>query len=113
MRFANYIGIKSYVVSMTRGLDNATNTVQAEWGFVYQGEVLISAVDEQGKYQVEKLGVGDIWYFPKGQAHAIQGLSEENEFLLAFDDGDFNAVGYASAIYLPFTIPSFWSRTRD
>lgn len=82
---------------MTSELDNATNTVQAEWGFVYQGEVLISAVDEQGKYQVEKLGVGDIWYFPKGQAHAVQGLSEENEFLLAFDDGDFNAVGYASA----------------
>lgn len=33
----------------------------AEWGYVYAGEVLISAVDEHGRNQIEKLGVGDIW----------------------------------------------------
>ena len=60
---------------------------------MYAGEVLISAVDESGKYQVEKLGYGDIWYFPKGAAHTIQGLADENEYLLAFDDGDFDKVG--------------------
>ena len=66
---------------------------QAEWGFVYKGEVLISAVDEDGRNEVDRLGEGDIWYFPKGEAHTIQGLSDENEYLLAFDDGDFDAVG--------------------
>ena len=70
------------------------NLKQAEWGFVYCGEVLVSAVDEHGKYQVEKLGFGDIWYFPKGSAHTLQGLAEDNEFLLAFDDGDFDKTGY-------------------
>ncbi|RMZ86105.1 hypothetical protein DV737_g78, partial [Chaetothyriales sp. CBS 132003] len=65
----------------------------AEWGFVYKGSVLISAVDEDGQYQVSKLGYGDIWYFPKGQAHTIQGLEDENEYLLTFDDGNFNAAG--------------------
>ncbi|KAL1873414.1 hypothetical protein VTK73DRAFT_1005 [Phialemonium thermophilum] len=65
----------------------------AEWGFVYSGSVLISAVDEQGRYQVEKLNFGDIWYFPKGIAHTIQGLEEENEYLLVFDDADFDRVG--------------------
>ena len=30
----------------------------AEWGFVYAGSVLISAVDEFGRYQVEKLNYG-------------------------------------------------------
>ena len=55
--------------------------------------MLISAVDENGRHQVEQLGFGDIWYFPKGQAHTIQGLDDENEYLLAFDDGDFNSVG--------------------
>ncbi|KAF2105406.1 oxalate decarboxylase oxdD [Lophiotrema nucula] len=65
----------------------------AEWGFVYDGRVLVSAVDENGKYQVDELGFGDIWYFPKGQAHTIQGLDEENEYLLVFDDGDFDKVG--------------------
>jgi oxalate decarboxylase len=36
---------------------------------------------------------GDVWYFPKGIAHVIQGLDDENEYLLAFDDGDFDKVG--------------------
>ena len=36
----------------------------------------MSAVDENGEYQVDKLNAGDIWYFPKGSAHTIQGLNE-------------------------------------
>lgn len=60
---------------------------------MYAGRVLISAVDENGQYQVEELGYGDIWYFPKGVAHTVQGLDPENEFLLVFDDGDFDKVG--------------------
>ncbi|KAL8672308.1 MAG: hypothetical protein Q9168_003224 [Polycauliona sp. 1 TL-2023] len=65
----------------------------AEWGYVYQGKVRVSAVDEDGRNQVDDLQVGDIWYFPKGQAHTIQGLDSENEYLLAFDDGNFDATG--------------------
>ncbi|CZT01964.1 probable thermophilic glucose-6-phosphate isomerase and related metalloenzymes [Rhynchosporium graminicola] len=65
----------------------------AEWGYVYAGEIQISAVDEYGRYQVDKLQVGDVWYFPKGSAHTIQGLADENEYLLCFDDGDFDRVG--------------------
>ncbi|KID92689.1 Bicupin, oxalate decarboxylase/oxidase [Metarhizium guizhouense ARSEF 977] len=65
----------------------------AEWGFVYKGRVLVSAVDENGKYQAEELNYGDIWYFPKGVAHTVQGLEDENEFLLVFDEGDFDKVG--------------------
>ncbi|UNI22894.1 Oxalate decarboxylase [Purpureocillium takamizusanense] len=65
----------------------------AEWGIVYAGKVKLSVVDENGVYQVEELNYGDIWYFPKGTAHTIQGLADENEFLLVFDDGDFDKVG--------------------
>ena len=36
---------------------------------------------------------GDIWYFPKGQAHGFQGLADENEALVAFDDPNFDASG--------------------
>lgn len=74
---------------------------------MYAGSILVSAVDETGKNQVDVLQVGDIWYFPKGSAHTIQGmppghlnatrakliyagLSDENEYLLAFDDGEFS-----------------------
>lgn len=53
----------------------------------------VSVVDEFGRHQVETLGYGDIWYFPKGVAHTIQGLEEENEFLLVFDSPDFEKPG--------------------
>ena len=65
----------------------------AEWGYVYHGQVAVSAVDEDGRNQVEVLNEGDIWYFPKGEAHVIQGLADQNEYLLVFDDGDFEALG--------------------
>jgi oxalate decarboxylase len=65
----------------------------AEWGYVYHGQVAVSAVDEDGRNQVEVLNEGDIWYFPKGEAHVIQGLADQNEYLLVFDDGDFEAPG--------------------
>ncbi|KIL87814.1 hypothetical protein FAVG1_08693 [Fusarium avenaceum] len=65
----------------------------AEWGIVYNGSVLISAVDEFGRYQEEVLNYGDIWYFPKGAAHTVQGLADENEYLLVFDEADFDKVG--------------------
>ena len=85
----------------------AKKKIQAEWGFVYKGRVLVSAVDENGKYQVDELTFGDIWYFPKGQAHTVQGLDDENEYLLAFDDGDFDKVGCVHS-----TIPTFSSKRK-
>jgi oxalate decarboxylase family bicupin protein len=60
----------------------------AEWGYVYSGRVAVSAVDENGQNQWSELEVGDVWYFPKGVAHGVQGLDEENEFLLVFDEGE-------------------------
>lgn len=61
--------------------------MKAEWGYVYAGRMLVSAVDEHGNYTVDTLKEGDIWYFPKGSAHTIQGLDAENEALVAFDNG--------------------------
>ena len=54
-------------------IEKSLTYMQAEWGYVYAGEVLLSAVDEDGNYQIDRLEVGDIWYFPKGSAHTIQG----------------------------------------
>lgn len=65
----------------------------AEWGFVYAGRVTVSAVDADGNFQVSTLQPGDVWYFPKGIAHVIQGLDDENEYLLAFDEANFDAIG--------------------
>lgn len=60
---------------------------------MYNGSVVVSAVNANGEYEVDTLGIGDIWYFPKGIAHTIQGLDDQNEYLLVFDDGNFDAVG--------------------
>ncbi|EEQ29886.1 putative oxalate decarboxylase [Microsporum canis] len=65
----------------------------AEWGYVYAGAILVFAVSEDGRYQIDKLTPGDIYYFPKGAAHSFQGLEDENEVLVAFDDGDFDRHG--------------------
>jgi oxalate decarboxylase len=77
----------------SNGLEVIANHSKAEWGQVLFGRVLVSAVDENGRHQTTELGFGDIWYFPKGQAHTVQGLDDENEYLLAFDDGNFDQAG--------------------
>ncbi|KAL6853078.1 hypothetical protein ACO1O0_007631 [Amphichorda felina] len=54
--------------------------------------LIVSAVDENGIYQAEEIGYGDIWYFPKGVAHTVH-ATEDAEFLLIFDEGDFDKAG--------------------
>jgi oxalate decarboxylase len=63
---------------------------EAEWAFVLDGRVRITAVDASGWNSVDDLGVGDLWYFPSGIPHALQGMEEGCEFLLVFDDGHFS-----------------------
>jgi oxalate decarboxylase len=62
-----------------------------EWGYVIKGRVRITAVDENGHAFQDDVDEGDIWNFPGGIPHSIQGLAGEGtEFLLAFNDGNFN-----------------------
>src|SRR6201999_3863403 len=63
----------------------------AEWAYMLYGTARITAIDPQGRYFVDDVGVGDLWYFPPGVPHSIQGLGADGcEFLLVFDDGDFD-----------------------
>jgi oxalate decarboxylase len=63
---------------------------EAEWGYVLAGSVRITAVDPDGRNFIDDVSTGDIWNFPKGIPHSIQGLEEGAEFLLVFDDGSFS-----------------------
>src|SRR5258705_9117317 len=55
------------------------------------GRARITAVDQDGRNFVDDVGVGDLWYFPAGIPHSIQGLDPDGcEFLLVFDDGSFD-----------------------
>jgi quercetin dioxygenase-like cupin family protein len=63
----------------------------AEWAYMLYGSARITAIDPQGRNFVDDVGVGDLWYFPAGIPHSIQGLGPDGcEFLLVFDDGAFD-----------------------
>ncbi|WP_373290324.1 oxalate decarboxylase family bicupin [Neoroseomonas lacus] len=63
---------------------------EAEWGYVLEGRCRVTVVDHEGSVYVDDLKAGDIWLFPAGIPHSIQGLAEGCEFLLVFDDGNFS-----------------------
>ena len=64
---------------------------EAEWAYVLDGEVRVTAIDYEGGSFIDDLGKGDLWYFPSGVPHSLQGLGENGtEFLLIFDDGRFS-----------------------
>jgi oxalate decarboxylase len=66
----------------------------AEWAFMVYGNARITAIDPDGRAFVDDVGVGDLWYFPAGIPHSIQGLGPDGcQFLLVFDDGDFDEEG--------------------
>ena len=63
----------------------------SEWAYMLYGKARVTAVDSEGRYFVDDVGVGDLWFFPGGTPHSIQGLGPDGcEFLLVFDDGDFD-----------------------
>ena len=65
---------------------------QVEWAYMLLGRARITAVDQDGRNFIADVGPGDLWYFPPGIPHSIQGLAEGCEFLLVFDDGSFSDI---------------------
>lgn len=63
---------------------------EAEWSFMLAGRARITAIDAAGRNFIDDVGVGDLWNFPAGIPHSIQGLEEGCEFLLVFDSGNFS-----------------------
>jgi oxalate decarboxylase len=62
-----------------------------EWAIMLYGNARITGLDASGKSFVTDVTEGDLWYFPTGIPHSIQGLAPDGcEFLLVFDDGNFS-----------------------
>ncbi|KRE70010.1 oxalate decarboxylase family bicupin [Paenibacillus sp. Soil750] len=76
---------------------------QAEWSYMIVGSARITSIDQEGRNFIADVGPGDLWYFPPGLPHSIQGL-EHCEFLLVFDDGNFSDLNTIS-------ISDWFSRT--
>ncbi len=66
---------------------------EAEWSYVIKGKARLTAVDQEGRTFIADVAEGDLWFFPGGIPHSIQGLQSDVdgvEFLLVFDDGAFS-----------------------
>lgn len=61
---------------------------QAEWAVMTDGKCRITVLDYQGRPAVRDVTAGDLWYFPAGLPHSLQGLGPSGaEFVLVFDNG--------------------------
>jgi oxalate decarboxylase len=62
-----------------------------EWALMLSGNCRLTAIDFDGSTYVNDVKAGDLWYFPTGVPHSLQGLGSDGcEFLLVFDDGNFS-----------------------
>jgi oxalate decarboxylase len=66
----------------------------AEWAYVIRGHCRVTTIDPQGYSEIVDFGPGDVWYFPRGHGHSIQGLGPDDcQFVLVFDNGYFSDFG--------------------
>ncbi len=83
-------GVEMYLIP--GGIRELHWHVEAEWAFIISGSARITAVDPVGgKSFVNDVHEGDLWLFPGGTPHSIQGLGPDGcMFLLVFNNGNFN-----------------------
>jgi oxalate decarboxylase len=60
----------------------------AEWAIMTYGTCRVTVLDAQGRPYAADVKEGDLWYFPPGAPHSLQGLGPDGcEFVICFDDG--------------------------
>jgi oxalate decarboxylase len=63
----------------------------AEWAVMTYGSCRATVLDAEGRPYIADLQAGDLWYFPAGLPHSLQGLGPDGcEFVICFDDGRAN-----------------------
>src|SRR5947209_8182222 len=84
----------------------------AEWAYVISGRCRVSVIDPQGNSEIVDFGPGDVWYFPRGHGHSIQGIgSEPCHFILVFDNGYFSEFGtFSITDWLGHTPPALLAK---
>jgi oxalate decarboxylase len=62
-----------------------------EWAFMEYGTARVTVLNPDGTMFIDDVGEGDLWFFPAGYPHSIQGLGPDGcQFLLVFDEGLFS-----------------------
>ena len=65
-----------------------------EWAIMLDGTARVTVMNPDGTMFIDDVSKGDLWLFPAGFPHSIQGLRPNGcEFLLVFDEGDFSEDG--------------------
>jgi oxalate decarboxylase len=65
-----------------------------EWAIMLNGNARVTVMNPDGTMFIDDVGKGDLWLFPAGFPHSIQGLQSDGcEFLLVFDEGNFTEDG--------------------
>jgi oxalate decarboxylase len=63
----------------------------SEWAIMTNGGCRVTVLDEYGRAYVQDVHEGDLWFFPPGCPHSLQGLGPDGcEFVIVFDDGKAN-----------------------
>ncbi|GGG90846.1 cupin domain-containing protein [Silvibacterium dinghuense] len=62
-----------------------------EWAFMEYGNARVTVLNPDGTMFIDDVSEGDLWFFPAGYPHSIQGLGPDGcQFLLVFDEGNFS-----------------------
>jgi oxalate decarboxylase len=62
-----------------------------EWAYMLYGNARVTIFNPDGTIFIGDVAEGDLWFFPTGYPHSIQGLGPDGcEFLLVFDEGMFS-----------------------
>ncbi len=65
-----------------------------EWAYVLYGNARVTVMNPDGTMFIDDVSEGDLWIFPAGFPHSIQGLDPDGtEFLLVFNQGNFSEDG--------------------
>ncbi|MEI9975597.1 MAG: cupin domain-containing protein [Ignavibacteriota bacterium] len=65
-----------------------------EWAYMLYGNARVTLLNPDGTIFIGDVGEGDLWFFPAGSPHSIQGLGPDGcEFLLVFDQATFSEYG--------------------
>src|SRR6202046_4469943 len=65
-----------------------------EWAYVLYGNARVTVMNPDGTLFIDDVSEGDLWIFPAGHPHSIQGLGPDGtEFLLVFNQGAFSEDG--------------------
>ena len=60
----------------------------SEWSIMTYGHCRVTAIDPSGHTYVADVKAGDLWFFPAGYPHSLQGIGPDGcEFVICFDNG--------------------------